>query len=131
MKEAFGKLLNSTKVAILVLVVAILGFAITSFGFFTNLMDIPLGILLSGFIISGLNLLTSLAYKLDAKKDSATMTVVMINVKLFVGGGLLVLICFMYFRWNMPFFNPFAYIGVYTAYVIITIVVHLIERNRQ
>ena len=117
-------------------ITAIISFAITllavlasTFCFFNGHMDIPLGFLLGGVIIGGLYLLSALAEKIDDKKEATTFTIGVIALRLFILIGVAIIIAFMYYRWNLPYFNLFTYVASYTAAIIINIIVHLISKK--
>ena len=130
MKKWLDKYSSTTKIAILMYALGVLVFVLLTPFFFFNLMDIPLGALLGGTITGSLYLLSSAAEKSDEKKGNATLTIIVQSARFFVIAGVMVLISFMYFRWDMKIFNPFSYIALYTASVVINVIIMLVERNK-
>lgn len=125
------KYTNSTKIAFYIALVSICVFILLIPCFFFNLMDIPLGVMLGGVVISITYLLEGIAEKKDKERGTVAITIVAIAIKLIITCVLLVVICFMYYRWGYPIFNPFAYLGVYTLALMINIIVHIKERKTK
>lgn len=125
------KYTNSTKVAFYIVLVSACVFILMIPCFFFSLKDIPLGVLLGGVTISLTYSLEGIAEKSDNKRGTFVFTIVTIAVKLLITAGILVVICFMYYRWGLPIFNPFAYVGIYTLALIINIIVHIKERKAR
>lgn len=129
MKAFFEKHSNSFVAAILTFVVTLLAVAVSSFCFFNGHMDIPLGFLLGGGVMGGLNLLSALAEKADEKRQSTTFSILVITLRLTLLVGIAIIIAFMYYRWNLPIFNLYTFIAMYTMSVICTIIVHLVNKK--
>ena len=117
------------KIGILTFLAGLLGFLVTLFLIFMGMMDVPLGFLLGGVVVGGLNLLTALADKKDSKKDVALFTIVSITARLMVIVAVMVVIAFMYYRWQLRYFNLFSFVGIYTLSIIITAIVFIKERR--
>ena len=129
MIQWFSKLNASIKIAILTYLVSILGFVIFLFMFFTNMMDVPLGILFAGGVIGSINLVTGLIEEATKNKDGAIASVAFIGVRMILILGVMVLIALMYYRWNMPYFNLISYVVVYSLSIAFTVFVYLKERR--
>ena len=129
--KLLSKCTKSTKIAFYLALVSLCAFILLIPCFFFNLMDVPLGVIFGGTIISLTYLLEGIAENVDNKKGTVTLTIIMIAVKLLIIGASLVIICFMYYRWGLPIFNPFAYVGVYTLAIIINVIVHIKERKQK
>ena len=128
--KLFRSLNNSLKTGILTMLVALVGFLGTLFLLFNDYKDIPLGIALGGVVIGGLNILTGLLEKKDEAKSSNIRTLVMIGLRLVVMVAVMIVIALMYYRWDLPLFNIFAFVGVYTVSIIILVVIFLLERRQ-
>lgn len=121
----FSNLNNSIKVAIYVYALSLIGFLATIFLFFQDRMDIPLGLILGGFVCGTLSLISGFLEKKDEQNHSATLSIVMIGVKLIVVVTVAIIIALMYFSWNLPIFNLVSFIAIYTLAAIFNIVLHL------
>ena len=120
---------NSIKIAFLTMAISIVVFILMIPCFFFHLKDVPLGVIFGGAVISLTYLLTGLAEKKDEERGTLRLTIVMVAAKFIITAAILVVICFMYFKWGLPIFNPFAYIGVYTLALLINVIVHIKERK--
>ena len=125
----FKKLNTQYQVAVLTIVTCLLGFAISSFLLAKGRLDIPLGFLLGLVVIGGLNLLAGLASDMDEKKGKSTFSLIMLSVRLTVIVGVMVTTALMYYRWNLPIFNIFVFVGVYTASTLFTVTAHIAKKN--
>ena len=125
----FKQLNNSIKVAILTYLISIVGFLALLFLLFNGHKDIPLGVIFAGGVIGTVNLIAGLIENSVKDKDGAIISTIFIGVRTLVILGVMVLIALMYYRWNMPYFNIFAYVAIYTISIIITIIVFLKERR--
>ena len=128
--KKFRSLNNSFKTGILTLLASFAAFIATIFLFFIGYMDIPLGIILGGVIIGGLGILTGVVEKRDEAKKQTIGTIIMIIVRFAVIVSTMVIIAMMNHRWNMPYFNLFSFVGVYTVSIIITMIIHIKERRQ-
>lgn len=126
--NSIGKLRKPYKVALLVLLISIIGFAATAFLIPTRL-DIPLGIIVSGAIISLLNFLQGIAEKYDNHKHGVVFSILMIIFKFVVVVVFIVMAALMYYRWDLPYFNIFSTIGVYTVSILSTILVYILDKE--
>lgn len=125
------KYTNSTKVAIITMAVSIVVFILMVPLFFFHLKDIPLGVILGGTVISLTYLLVGLGEKIDEERGTTALTMTMVAGKFIITIAILAVVCFMYYRWGYPIFNPFAFVGVYTLALIINIIIHVKERNTK
>ena len=123
------KLDNNLLAALIVYFVSILGFACSSFLISTSLIDIPLGFLFSGGVIGSLYLLTFFFGKLDERTGRNIFGIISIGVRLFVIIGVMILIAFMYYRWEIKIFNLFVFIGIYSLGVISFVLLHLLNKE--
>ena len=122
---------NSIKIAFLVALVSVCVFVLLIPCFFFSLMDVPLGVILGGVIISLTYFLIGLSEKSEVEKETIVLTTILLAVKFIITAGVLVVICFMYYRWGLPIFNPFAYVGVYTLAILINVIIHIKERKQK
>ena len=104
----FASLNNSLKVGILTILVSLIGLLATFFLFFNDYKDIPLGIILGGIVIGGLNLLSGWIESLDEKRKSTNLSIIMIIVRFVIIISVMLLIAFMYYRWGHKLFNIFS-----------------------
>ena len=128
--KLFRSLNNSLKTGIITMLVALVGFLGTLFLLFNGHKDIPLGIALGGVVIGGLNILSGLLEKKDEAKASSIRTFIAIGLRLAVIVVMMIIIALMYYRWDLPLFNIFAFVGVYTVSVIVLVVLFLKERRQ-
>ena len=129
MKKLLAKYSNSTVTAFLIFGLTVVAVLASLFCFFIGRMDIPLGFLLGGVLTGGLSLLATLAEKRDEKKQVATFSILIIAVRLMLLIGISLLLAFMYYRWEMKIFNLFSFVGIYTASIVCSVVVHLISKK--
>ena len=122
---------NSTQIAIYTYLASIVCFVFVTPFFFFNRMDLPLGILYGGAIIGTANLVAGLMEKKDSEKGTATLSIITIGLRFTLIAFALVLICLMYFRWNYQIFNPIAFVGVYTASLLINVFIHTRKENSK
>ena len=119
---------NSIKTAFLTYLFTLIATLSTLFLFFQGLMDIPLGILLGGSIFGTLSLISGLVEKKDEDRKTPIYSIVLIGVRFLLLIAITIVIAFMYYRWNLPIFNVFAFVGAYTVSIIIMIIVYLIYK---
>ena len=119
---------NSIKTALLTYALMLIATLSTIFLFFQGLMDIPLGILLGGSIFGTLSLISGLVEKKDEDRKTPIYSIVLIGVRFLLLIAITIVIAFMYYRWNLPIFNVFAFVGAYTVSIIIMIIVYLIYK---
>lgn len=124
----FKKANNSIKTALATYAITLLALLATIFLFFQGMMDIPLGILLGGFVCGSINLASGLLEKKDDEEKSTKYSIVFIIIRFVLFLGLTVLIALMYYLWDLKIFNLFAFIGAYTVSIIILIIIHLIYK---
>ena len=127
--KLFTSLNASLKIAILTYIFAIFGFLVTLFLLFNGHQDIPLGVIFAGGVIGTVNLFAGLAEHYYQNKEGAIISIILIGIRTFVILGVMILIALMYYRWNMPLFNIFAYVAIYTISIILTVIVNLKERK--
>lgn len=127
--KLFSKLDKCYKVSILTLLVSIIGLIATSYFFTINKMDIPLGIIFGGIVLSFIYFLQGIGEKRDGNSGNTTWTLVFIILKFVILVACSFVIGFMYYRWNMPYLNLFSFIGVYTVSIINMAVVYLVDKK--
>lgn len=115
--------------AIFIFVVTIIGFASTSFLLTSQYIDIPLGFLYSGGILSILYFISHFFVILDEKKEFANFSIAAIGIRFAVMIATLIIAAMMYYRWDLKLFNIFVYIGVYTISTLFFVILHLIRRK--
>ena len=123
------KLDNNLLSSIIVYGLSILGFVISSFLISTSYKDIPFGFLFSGGVIGTLYLISCLLGKIDTKNEKSVWSIVAINIRLLVIIGVMIIIAFMNYRWNIKLFNLFVFIGVYTVGIISFILLNLFKKG--
>ena len=131
MREWFTSLRVTYKIALIEAVSGIIGFLLLVPFFFFGYMDIPLGVLLGGELIGLLYFFSGLAEEKDDEGGRATLTIIMMGVRLAVIAGVLILIIFMSKKWGLNIFNPFAYVAIYTVSVVINAIVMIKERSKK
>ena len=119
---------NSIKTAFITYAVTLIATLSTIFLFFQGMMDIPLGILLGGSLFGTLSLLSGFLEKKDEDRKTPIYSIVLIGVRFLLLIAITIVIAFMYYRWNLPIFNVFAFVGAYTVSIIIMIIVYLIYK---
>ena len=112
------KLDRSLLTAIITLLISIIGFVCSSYLISTDLKDIPLGFLLSGGVISLVYVLSYLFVRIDIKRGSSVFSILSLAVRLVLILTTLLLLAFMYYRWDIKLFNIFVFVGIYTASII-------------
>ena len=125
----FSKLNPSLKVGILTYLFSIFGFLLTLFLLFQGHQDVPYGFLFAGGVIGTVNFLAGLVEHFSKDKSGSILSIIFLGIRMVVILMTMLLIALMYYRWNLPLFNLFVYIGVYTVSIIITVVIHLKERR--
>ena len=119
---------NSIKTALLTYALTLIATLSTIFLFFQGMMDIPLGILLGGSLFGTLSLVSGFLEKKDEDRKTPIYSIVLIGVRFLLLIAITIVIAFMYYRWNLPIFNVFAFVGAYTVSIIIMIIVYLIYK---
>ena len=119
---------NSTKTAFITYAVTLIATLSTIFLFFQDMMDIPLGILLGGSLFGTLSLISGFLEKKDEDRKTPIYSIVLIGVRFLLLIAITIVIAFMYYRWNLPIFNVFAFVGAYTVSIIVMIIVYLIYK---
>ena len=119
---------NSIKTAFLTYLLTLIATLSTIFLFFQGMMDIPLGILLGGSLFGTLSLVSGFLEKKDEDRKTPIYSIVLIGVRFLLLIAITIVIAFMYYRWNLPIFNVFAFVGAYTVSIIIMIIVYLIYK---
>lgn len=113
------KLGHNLVTAFAILIISIIGFACCAFLIPTELKSIPYGFLLAGGILALIHVISHLLTVIDVRRGSSIFTIISMIVRLTLTLASLLLICFMYYRWNIKLFNVFVFVGVYTAGIII------------
>ena len=119
---------NSIKTAFLTYLITLIAILSTIFLFFQGMMDIPLGILLGGGLFGTLSLVSGFLEKKDEDRKTPIYSIVLIGVRFLLLIAVTIVIAFMYYRWNLPIFNIFAFVGAYTVSIIVMIIVYLIYK---
>lgn len=73
--------------------------------------------------------LQGLGEKKDSEKGTPYWTISFITIKLTVLVAVSLIIGFMYYRWNMKYFNIFSFVGMYTVATINMVVVYIIDKK--
>ena len=123
------KLGNNLFTALVVLVVAVIGFASSAFLISSNLMHIPFGFLLSGGIIAFIHVISHFLVKLDEKRGSAALTILAIIIRFVVLVTTIILLGLMYYRWEIKYFNIFVFVGMYTVGIIALCVAYIVNKE--
>ena len=125
------KLGHNLFTAFAILIISIVGFACSAFLVSSDLKDIPLGFLLAGGIIALVHVISHLLVKLDERRGSGVFTIIAMAMRLTVILGSMLLIAFMYYRWNIKLFNIFVFVGVYTASIILLCLSFIFIKDRK
>ena len=127
------KLENNLLAAIAVYAISVLGFAVSSFLLFINKnhQDVPLGFLFAGAVIGTLYLVSHFLILEDEKKESSARSITSVGMRLFIIIGVLILLAFMNYRWNIHLFNIFVFIAVYTFGTIIFVLSFILFKERK
>ena len=119
---------NSIKTALITFLITLVATLSTLFLFFKGMMDIPLGIMLGGGVYGVLSLTSGLLEKKDEERKTPIYSIILIGVRFLLLIGLTIIIAFMYYRWNLPIFNVFAFVGTYTVMTIAMVIIYLIYK---
>ena len=117
--------------SIIVLLVGVIGFGVTSFLLSTTYIHVPLGFLFSSAVISVLYLIAHLFVRIDEKRKTSAFALVSIILRFVVLVGVMLILGFMNYRWNNELFNIFVFIGMYTLGVITFVTLNLINKERK
>lgn len=124
------KIERNLRVALLVSLITILAIAASSYCFVTGFYEVPLGFALGGAIVSALYLLGHFLYLVDVKNGDVKYSIIMIGIRNIILITSIIIFALMYYRWNIKYFNIFAYIGIYTVGALIFIIDHLVIKNK-
>lgn len=124
------KIERNLRVALLVSLITILAIAASSCCFVTGFYEVPLGFALGGAIVSALYLLGHFLYLVDVKNGDVKYSIIMIGIRNIILITSIIIFALMYYRWNIKYFNIFAYIGIYTVGALIFIIDHLVIKNK-
>ena len=119
---------NSIKTALITFLITLVATLSTLFLFFKGMMDIPLGIMLGGGVYGVLSLTSGLLEKKDEERKTPIYSIILIGVRFLLLIGLTIIIAFMYYHWNLPIFNVFAFVGTYTVMTIAMVIIYLIYK---
>lgn len=125
------KLDNNLLTGIIVLLVSLLGFAITGYLLTGVHKDIPLGFVFAGGVISLLHVISSILLRIDEKRGSSVFSIISIMMRLMVLLAVLIVVVLMSYRWNLVLFNIFVFVGVYTLSVIVYMLMFVLRKNRK
>ena len=129
--KLLGKLDNNLLTGIITLTLSLVIFACTSFLVLTPYKDIPFGFLLSGGIVSIVYVASSFLTRLDEGKQSSVGSLISIIVRFVIFVASVILLAFMYYRWDIKLFNIFTFIGVYTFSTLTFVLLFVIRKNRK
>lgn len=125
----FAQIERNLRVSIFVAFFTVLAIVSSIYCYFINLMEVPLGFALGGIVVSLLYLAGHFMYLLDVRNGTAKFSILMVGIRNFVLIGLMILLAFLYYVWDIKLFNLFAFIGIYTAGVIIFVLDHVIFKS--
>ena len=108
------KLDHNFLAALVVGIVSLLGFGVTGFLIPTSYIDIPLGFIFSGAVIASLYVVSHFLIKIDEKNGTSYWSIASIILRLVILVGVLVILGFMNYRWNIKLFNIFVFVAIYT-----------------
>ena len=91
--------------------------------FFFSLMEIPLGILLGGFIGILYYVAASFNQKDEYNRTALTIDVVLIIARFVLFAGALIGLALMYYKANMHIFNIFSFVGSYLLSLLIYMII--------
>ena len=117
--KIFRKLGHNLFTALVVLIISIIGFACSSFLVNTELKHIPYGFLFSGGVIALIYVISHLLNYIDKRNGTTVFTILSMGVRLILTLTTLLLICFMYYKWDIKLFNVFVFVGMYTVGIIV------------
>ena len=123
------KLGNNLFTALIVLSIALIGFASSAFLISSDLMHIPFGFLLSGGVIAFIHVISHFLVRLDERRGSAALTIVAIIIRFVVLVTTLILLGLMYYRWEIKYFNIFVFVGMYTVGIIALCVAYIVNKE--
>ena len=126
--RSFKNLDISIQAAIITFAITLIGFLATLFLFFIGMMDVPLGILLGGFVCGSLSLLTYFFGKKDDYKQSVVYSIISIIIRFVLLIALVIIIAFMNYQWGLTIFNIFSFVGMYTASTIVLAILYSINK---
>lgn len=129
MKKWFLKLDKCYKVSVLTLLFTIISFLATIYFYTIGMMHLPNGIAFGGLLMSAIYALQGLGENKDKQNNSSTFTMIFIILKFVVLIACSLIIGFMYYRWDKPYLNLFAFIGMYTVSIVSMVVVYMTDKN--
>ncbi len=91
--------------------------------FFFSLMEIPLGILLGGFIGILYYFVASFNQKDEYNHTALTIDVVLIIARFVIFAGALIGLALMYYKANIHIFNIFSFVGSYLLSLLIYMII--------
>ena len=112
------KLGHNLFTAFVILIISIIGFCASAFLISSDLQHIPFGFLLAGGIIALLHVASHFLAEMDKRRGTSIFTIIAMSLRLVVLLGTLILVCLMYYRWDIKLFNVFVFVGVYTIGII-------------
>lgn len=121
---------RNLRVALLVGILTVVAIIASSYCFVTKFYEIPLGFALGGAVVSTLYLIGHFLYQIDVKNGEVKYSILMIGIRNFILIGSIIVLALMYYRWDIKYFNLFAYIGIYTGGIIIFVIDHLVYKNK-
>ena len=117
--------------ALIVFIIGVVGFAITSFLLNTKYLDIPLGFVLFSGIVAIIYVISHLLLVIDKRRGTSIFSLVAITLRLFVMVTVLLLFFLLYYRWNIKLFNIFVLIGMYSVGVIVFLLINALNKGKE
>ena len=117
--------------ALCVLTISTIVFAATSFLINTDYQDIPFGFLLSGALVALSYFVTHILLRIDEKHKNNISALIAVIAKFIIDVTSLLMLGFMYYRWDIKLFNIFTYVGVFTFGTIIYALSHVISKKGE
>ena len=106
-----SKIERNLRVALLVGVITVVAIIASSYCFVTKFYEIPLGFALGGAVVSALYLVGHFLYQIDVKNGEVKYSILMIGIRNFILIGSIIVLGLMYYRWDIKYFNLFAYMA--------------------
>ena len=117
---------RNLRVSIFVSFITVLALLCSIYCIVIGFYEVPLGFALGGLLISLLYLLAHFMYRLDEKNGTAKYSIIMIALRNTIIIGVIILLAFLYYEWEIRLFNIFAVVGIYQAGIIIQVIDYLL-----
>ncbi len=119
------------RTSIIVTFVAIVGFCASCWLINSDLSLIPFGFLIAGGIIGLVYALSGLFLIIDEKKSSSGFSIASIAIRNFILIGAMIAMALIDKFNNIPFYNLYVFVGVYTVGIATYIIFNLIESKKE